>query len=90
MLSEKLGIPNKRELIHYLARAIKLAELGPYCHPDYCKPSENDALAFLDYWGFEEALHILEAQDEERLAQAIDEAWHAGAWEDYEEEGSDD
>ena len=86
MLSEKLGIRDKRELIRHLARAIKLAELGPYCHPDYCKPSENDALAFLDYWGLEEALRILETQDEERLARAIDEAWHAGAWEDYEDE----
>jgi hypothetical protein len=86
MLSEKLGIRNQRELIRYLARAIMEVELGPYFHPRHCVPSENDALAFLDYWGLDETLRILETQDREALAQAIDEAWKAGAWEGYEED----
>ena len=86
MLSEKLQIRNQRELIRYLARAIMAAELGPDFHPQYCTPNENDALAFLDYWGLEDTVRILEAQDEELLSWAISEAWHAGAWEGYEEE----
>jgi hypothetical protein len=86
MLSEKLGIRNQRELVRYLARAIMAAELGPDFHPRHCVPSENDALAFLDYWGLEDTVRILEAQDEELLLRAIGEAWNAGAWEGYEDE----
>jgi len=86
VLSEKLQIRNQRELVRYLARAIMEVELGPYFHPKHCRASENDALAFLDYWGLEDTIRILEAQDEELLSQAITEAWFAGAWEGYEEE----
>jgi len=83
MLSERLGIRNERELVRYLSRAIMEAELGPYFHPQHCLPSESDALAFLDYWGVEDTVRILEAQDQEQLLQAITEAWNAGAWEGY-------
>jgi len=89
MLSQKLGIRNERELVRYLSRAIMEAELGPYFHPQYCLPSESDALAFLDYWGVEDTVRILEAQDKDLLAQAISEAWNAGAWDGY-EEGTDE
>jgi hypothetical protein len=86
VLSEKLQIRNERELIRYLARAIMEVELGPYFHPKYCLPPENDALAFLDYWGLEDTIRILEARNEELLSRAISEAWYAGAWDGYEDE----